>query len=323
MKKTWMTLGLSAALLAGCGSEEADAPETTNEENATEETATEKTAAFPVTVTGADDQEVEVEAVPKRIVTLAPSNTEIAYELGLGEEIVGVSDNDTYPEDVQNKEKVGGMEFNVEKIISLEPDLVLAHDSAGAAAETGVQQLRDAGIDVLIINNADSIDQMYKSVELIGEATGTTAEAETEVEELKAGFAALEEKAASIKDEDVKSVFFEVDPTLYTAGNGTFLNEIFDLVNVENTMADQEGWPQVTEEAVIEKNPDVILLNYGSYVENAVDGVLTREGWENVNAVKNKEVVEVNADITSRTGPRLVEGAESIAEAVYPDVFAQ
>ena len=319
MNKTWITLGLSAALLAGCGEEKEDQAEKATEESKGQE----ETASFPVTVTGADDQKVEIEEVPERIVTLVPSNTEIAYELGLGEEIVGVSDNDTYPEDVQNKEKVGGMEFNVEKIINLEPDLVLAHDSAGAAAETGIQQLRDAGIDVLVVNNADSIEEMYKSFELIGEATGTTAEAETEVKELKAGFAALEEKAASIKEEDVKSVFFEVDPTLYTAGKGTFLHEIFELINVENTMADQEGWPQVTEEAVIEKNPDVILLNYGSYVENAVNGVLTREGWENVNAVKNKEVVEVNADITSRTGPRLVEGAESIAEAVYPDVFAQ
>lgn len=318
MNKTWMTLGLSAALLAGCGSEEAETPETTNDQEPQEESGT-----FPLTVTGADDQEVEIEAAPERIVTLTPSNTEIAYELGLGEEIIGVSDNDTYPEDVQTKEKVGGMEFNVEKIISLNPDLVLAHDSAGAAAETGIQQLRDAGIDVLVINNADTIDEMYNSFELIGEATGTTAEAETAVKELKANFAALEEKAASIKEEDVRSVFFEVDPSLYTTGSGTYLNEIFELINVENTMADQEGWPQVTEEAVIEKNPDVILLNYGSYVEKAVDGVLTREGWDNVNAVKNKEVIEVNADITSRTGPRLAEGAESIAEAVYPDVFAE
>ncbi|WP_046174734.1 ABC transporter substrate-binding protein [Domibacillus indicus] len=318
MSKKWVTFGLAAALLAGCGSQEAEEPAQTSEQAATEETA-----AFPVTVTGADDQKVEIEEEPKRIVTLVPSNTEIAYELGLGEEIVGVSDNDTYPEDVKNKEKVGGMEFNVEKIISLEPDLVLAHDSAGAAAETGLQQLRDAGIDVLVVNNAASIDEMYQSFELIGEATGTTAEAEAEVEEMKAGFAELEEKAASIKEEDAKSVFFEIDPTLYTAGGDTFLNEIFDLINAENTMADQEGWPQVTEEAVIEKNPDVILLNYGSYVENAVDGVLTREGWENVNAIKNKEVVEVNGDITSRTGPRLVEGAEAIAEAVYPEVFAK
>ena len=320
MKKTWITLGLSAALLAGCGGGNEEAANTANEDKAEKET---ETADFPVTVTGADDQEVEIDAEPKRIVTLTPSNTEIVYELGLGEEIVGVSDNDTYPEDVKTKEKVGGMEFNVEKIISLKPDLILAHDSAGATAETGIQQLRDAGIDVLVINNAATIDEMYKSFEMIGEATGTTAEAETAVKELKAGFADLEKKAASIKEEDEKSVFFAIDPTLYTAGNGTFLNEVFDMLHINNTMAEQEGWPQVAEEAVIEKNPDVILINYGAYVENAVDGVLKREGWGNVNAVKNKEVFEVNGDLTSRTGPRLVEGAEAIAEAVYPDVFAQ
>src|SRR4051794_2309506 len=129
MKKSWLALGISAALLAGCGAEEETSKKNT-------ETKTEETAGFPVIVTGADGNEVEIEAAPKRIVTLTPSNTEIVYELGLGEEIIGVSDNDTYPEDVQTKERVGGMEFNVEKIISLEPDLVLAHDSAGAAAET-------------------------------------------------------------------------------------------------------------------------------------------------------------------------------------------
>lgn len=322
MKKTWITLGLSAALLTGCGGGNEESANTANKDKAEKETETE-TAAFPVTVTGADDQEVEIDAEPKRIVTLTPSNTEIAYELGLGEEIVGVSDNDTYPEDVKTKEKVGGMEFNVEKIISLKPDLILAHDSAGATAETGIQQLRDAGIDVLVINNAATIDEMYKSFEMIGEATGTTAEAETEVKELKSGFADLEKKAASIKEENEKSVFFAIDQTPFTAGNGTFLNEVFEMLHINNTMADQEGWPQVTEEAVVEKNPDVILINYGAYVENAVDGVLKREGWDSVNAVKNKEVFEVNGDITSRTGPRLVEGAEAIAEAVYPDVFAQ
>lgn len=318
MKKLWLAFGLSAALLAGCGEDKAETTKETTEENRSKE----KTAAFPVTVTGADDQKVEIDAAPKRIVTLVPSNTEIAFELGLGKEIVGVSDNDTYPEEVKEKEKVGGMEFNVEKIISLKPDLVLAHASAGEASETGIQQIRDAGIDVLVVNNAQSIEEMYKSFELIGKATGTQEKAETEIEEIKEGFAELEEKASAIGEEDVKKVFFEVDPTLYTAGSGTFLNEIFEIIRVENIMADQEGWPQVTEEAVIEKNPDTILVNYGFYVDNAVEGVLAREGWSNVNAIKNKEVFEVNADLTSRTGPRIVEGAESIAEAVYPDVFA-
>ncbi|OLN23662.1 ABC transporter substrate-binding protein [Domibacillus antri] len=317
MKKSWLALGLTMAILAGCGAEEADAPK----ENT--ETATEETAAFPVTVTGADDKEVEIEAAPERIVSLIPSNTEIAFELGLGNEIVGVSDNDTYPAEVKEKEKVGGMEFNVEKIISLNPDLVLAHASSAEGAEAGLQQLRDADIDVLVVNNAQSIDEMYESIELIGKATGTQENAEKEIDEIKAGLAELKEKASAIQEENVKSVFFEVDPTLYTAGNGTFLNEIFELINVENTMGDQEGWPQVTEEAVIQANPDTILINYGFYVDNPIEGVLAREGWENVNAIKNKEVFEVNADITSRTGPRIVEGAESIAEAVYPDVFAQ
>lgn len=323
MNTKWMTIGLSAALLAGCGSEEADAP-AENAENGTEaETEQEATAAFPLTVTGADGVEVEIEAAPERLVSLTPTNTEIAYELGLGEEIVGVSDNDTYPEDVNNKERVGGMEFNVEKIISLTPDLVLADNSAGDGAAAGFQQLRDAGIDVLVIDNVSTIDGMYDAFHLMGEATGTVAQADAEVEELKAGFAELEEKADAIPEEERKQVFFEIDPTLYTPGGDTYLHEIMDIVNAENIAAAEQGWPQMTEEAVIEKNPDVILVNYGAYVENAVDGVLSRPGWDSVTAVKEKAVYEMDADLTSRTGPRLLLGAEAIGEAVYPDVFAE
>lgn len=325
MNKKWMVMGLSAALLAGCGSEEADAPAEQTETGTGTEAEVEKeaTAAFPITVTGADGVEVEIEAAPGRIVSLTPTNTEIAYELGLGEEIVGVSDNDTYPEDVNNKERVGGMEFNVEKIISLTPDLVLADNSAGESATPGFQQLRDAGIDVLVIDNVATIDGMYEAFHLMGEATGTMAQADTEVEELKAGFAELEEKADTIPEEERKQVFFEIDPTLYTPGGDTYLHEVMDIVNAENIASAEQGWPQLTEEAVIEKNPDVILINYGAYVENAVDGVLSRPGWDSVTAVKEKAVYEMDADLTSRTGPRLLLGAEAIAEAVYPDVFAE
>ncbi|MCM3789186.1 ABC transporter substrate-binding protein [Domibacillus indicus] len=317
MKKTWITLGLSAALLAGCGGGEEKTADTAKENEPAKETA-----AFPVTVTGADNQKVEIEAAPERIISLMPSTTEIAFELNLGDQIVGVTDNDTYPEEVNEKEKVGGMSLNVEKILSLNPDLVLADISND---EKAISQIREAGIDVLVSSEAQSIDQIYTSFELIGEATGTQDEAQKDIEEVKEGLAEIQEKASQIKEEDKKNIYFEIgaSPEIYSVGNGTFINEVIELVGANNIMNTEEGWPKVSEEAVIAKNPDTILINYGAYEENALDGVLKRQGWESVAAIKNKEVFEVDGDLTSRPGPRIVQGAEQIAKAVYPDVFAE
>ncbi|OMP68081.1 ABC transporter substrate-binding protein [Domibacillus epiphyticus] len=319
MKKSWLALGLTAVILAGCGTEETGNSKKTDENT---ETAKEETAAFPVTVTGADKQEVEIEAAPKRIVTLMPSVTEIAFELNLGDQIVGVTDNDTYPKEVNEKERVGGMELNVEKVLSLNPDLVLADISTD---EKAITQIRDAGIDVLVSSEAKSIDQIYTSYELISEATGTQEEAQKDIETVKEGIAAIEEKASQIKEEDVKNVYFEIagPPEIYSVGKNTFINEVIELVGANNVMNTEEGWPKVSEEAIIEKNPDTILLNYGWYVENATEGVLKRQGWENIAAIQNNEVFEVDGDLTSRPGPRIVQGAEQIAEAIYPDVFAK
>lgn len=321
MNKTWMTLGLSAVLLAGCGSQEAEQPGAATEENSVQE----ETASFPVTVTDAEGTKVEIEDAPDKIVSLIPSNTEIAFELGLEKEIVGVSDYDNYPEQVTEKEKIGGMEFNVEKIIGLDADLVLAHASSAHNSKDGLEQLRDAGIDVLVVNDAQNFEQVYESVEMIGKATGKTEEAVEEVKEMKDVLASIEEKASGIKEEDQKSVYIEVSPApnLYTPGQNTFMNELIELIHADNAMDDQEGWAQVSEEAVIQANPDVIVTTYGYYTENAVDQVLARQGWSTIPAVKNKEVIDVNSDLISRTGPRIVDGAEALAEAVYPDVFAQ
>ncbi len=320
MKKSWVAFSLTAALLAGCGGEKADKPEDKEANKAAEETT-----AFPVTVTDAEGTKVEIEEAPDKIVSLIPSNTEIAFELGLGEEIAGVSDFDNYPQETAEKEKIGGMEFNVEKIIGLETDLVLAHASSAHNSKEGLQQLRDAGIDVLVVNDAQNFDDVYKSIEMIGKATGKTKEAKTEVEEMKEGLAEIEEKASQIRDEDQKSVYIEASPApdLYTTGKNTFMQEMIDLIHADNVMKDQEGWIPVSEEAVIQANPDVIVTTYGYYTENAVEQVVAREGWSSISAVKNKEVVDVNSDLVTRTGPRLVEGAEALAKAVYPDVFAQ
>ena len=320
MKKLYsllFVLMLIIGTLAGCGEKK----EQVKEENKTNvETKTEQ-AAFPVTVKDALNNDVVIDKKPEKIVSLMPSNTEIAYALGLGEEVVGVSDFDNYPEDVTKKEKIGGQEINLEKIIALKPNLVLAHASTAHNSDAGLKQLRDAGITVLTVNDAQNFDQVYESILMVGKATGEDKKAEELVTGMKDKLAEIKEKAAGIKDK--KKVFVEVSPApdIFSPGNKTFMNEMLTTINAENITADQEGWTKVDQEAIIKRNPDVILTTYGYYLENPAQQVLTRKGWENVNAVKNKQVIDVDSDRVTRSGPRIIEGVEDLAKAVYPEVF--
>ncbi len=322
MKKLYSLLFsmlLAAGILSGCGDSAAEPEKDNGSSTEQTETETEK-AEFPVTITDAAGEEVVIEEKPEKIVSLIPSNTETAFALGLGEEVVGVSDFDNYPEETADKEKIGGMEFNVEKIISLAPDLVLAHASSAHNATAGLQQLKDSGIAVLVVNDAQSFEQVYESIEMIGTASGAKEEAEEVIAGMKEKIEAIKEKAAAVTEK--KKVFVEVSPApeIYSPGKNTFMDEMLTMINAENIVK-EEGWPKVDPEAIIKENPDVIISTSGYRNEDAVAEVLAREGWQDVNAVKNKQVFSVDSDTVSRSGPRLAEGVEEFAKAVYPDVF--
>src|SRR5699024_7325334 len=146
-------------VLSGCGASSENEKVNDTDNDKTEKT--EENADFPVTVTDANGDEVTIDEEPENIVSVIPSNTEIAFALGLGDQIVGVTDNDDYPKEVEDIDKVGGMELNVEKIISLDPQLVLAHQSN---EEKGLEQIKDAGIPVLVVGDDNSFDEVYDSL---------------------------------------------------------------------------------------------------------------------------------------------------------------
>lgn len=328
MKKCYLPLFLlllfTSLMLAGCGSNEAPTQEdNTNKEATEEKTDQVEQATFPVTITDATGEEIVIESKPERIVSIIPSNTEIAFELGLGEEIVGVSDYDNYPAETAEKEKVGNMELNIEKIIALEPDLILSHASRVEGSAESFQQLKSIGINVLTVNDAQNFDQVYESFEMIGQATGKTEEANQLIKDMKENIEEIQTKAAEITDK--KSVFVEVSPSpdIFSTGKNTFMNEMLAIINAENIVDDLEGWVKVDQEAIIERNPDVIITTYGFYVEDPVAEVKGRDGWKDVTAVKNSHIVDVNSDAVTRTGPRLDEGVEELAKAIYPEVFNQ
>ena len=321
MNKFWKfgaTAGLAAFLMAGCG--ETVTPEK-DVETPAEPPKEVAEVEFPVTLTDAVGDEIVIDEEPGAIVSMIPSNTEIAYELGLGDKIVGVSDYDNYPEETADVEKIGGQEFNVEKIIGLQPYLVLAHESGLGVGDAGLQQLRDAGLDVFVVQNAASFDEVYESITTIGQATGTMEEAENIVSEMEAQVASIEELAATI--EEPKTVFLEVgsQPDIYTTGSGTFMDEMLTLINAKNVAGELEGWVSMDPEAIVAANPDVIITTEGDYVEDAVGQIKTRGGFAEVTAVKEEEVYSLNSDMLTRSGPRLTAGLMEMAQAVYPDVF--
>lgn len=321
MKKFWqlaLTSLMALSLLTACGQNDAQPKENTTDNTSVQE---EKATSYPITLTDVTGNEVTLEEAPKAIVSMIPSNTEILYALGLSEEIVGVSDYDNYPEEAASKEKIGGMEFNVEKIISLNPDLVLAHESALGTWDAGLQQLRDAGVQVYTVTNAETFDATYETIHEIGEATGKTEEATIIVEDMKAKIKEVQDKVAEVDTK--KKVLVEVspEPEIYTPAGNTIMNEMLGMINAENLVADLDGWIKIDPEEIVKRNPDVILTTYGNYTPDAVNLVLNRNGFSDVTAVKNKAVYDMDADLTGRMGPRLAEGLELVAKNVYPEAF--
>ncbi|WP_057914046.1 ABC transporter substrate-binding protein [Peribacillus muralis] len=319
MKKIFgliLVMLLTVGMIVGCG-------DTSNEGKEKQQTNHAQHDAFPITIKDATGEKVTIEEKPEKIVTLIPSNTEVVFALGLGDKVVGVSDNDNYPEETKDIEKVGGMEMNTELIVSMKPDLVLAHASSAHNSNEGLQQLKDAGIDVLVVNDAQSFKAVYESIDMIGQATGEHEKSKQIIADMKTKLKAISEKAKSIKEEDRKNVLVEVSPSpeIYTPGKNTFMNEMLTMIAADNAAADLDGWAKINEESMIAANPDVIITTYGNYTKDPVSDVTGRKGWQDVKAVKNVQVFDVNSDLVTRSGPRLIEGVEELAKSIYPNVF--
>lgn len=305
----------SAAIFAGCGT----APvEPTKVDTANSNPSGDK---FPVTLTDDAGKEVTIEQEPQRIVSIQTSHTEIAFALGLDDKIVGVSDYCNYPEEAKKKEKVGARDMNVEKILALQPDMVLATDYHQEKHADILEQFRQAGSKVIVIGSASSFEDAYRHMRMIAQATGTEQKAEDIIAGMNERLVAIKEKANTITQP--KKVWVEVSPApdIFTTGKATFLNEMLESIHAVNVAGDQEGWVKFTEEQIVHLMPEVIITTYGYYVENPADGVLKREGWQEVPAIKDQQVFDVDNDTVTRPGPRLIDGVETLAKLIYPETF--
>lgn len=342
MMKKWGQLtavsALFLALITACGANdeevnvneenEGTAEETVNNEdndaNEQENDANETSEAeFPVTVTDSTGEEVTIEEEPETIVSLLPSNTEIIFELGAGDRLIGVSEYCNYPAETADIDVVGAQDMDAELILSMEPDLALVQGYHHQNHSEILDQYEEAGIDVIVIGGGNSFEEVYDSIRLLGTVTGTSDNAESIVSDMETKLAEVQEQASDISEEDRKKVWVEVSPSpdIFTTGQGTFMHEMLEAIQATNAAEEEEGWVSLTEEEIVTLNPDVIITTYGYYVEEPAEEVLSREGWSDVSAVQNEKIYDVDNDTVTRPGPRLIEGVETLAKLVYPEVF--
>lgn len=304
------------AALAAC------APTATPQPTATSELPTAMPSPEPIVVTDSLGHELTLPATPERIVSLAPSNTEILFAVGAGDNVVGVTEYCDYPEEVQAIEKIGGFSaktISVEKVVALEPDLVVAGDESHRPVREALEQVN---IPVLSMS-ADTLEDVHANILLVGHVTGHETQAEQVVEDMKNRVQAVRETVAPIPEEERLTVFWEVfDEPLMTAGPATFNSQMIELAGGISIFGDLEGdYPQINAEEVIARNPDIIMSSDTHGEKLTQEQVADRPGWEQIDAVKNNRIHLIDGNIVSRPGPRLADAVEAIAAALYPERF--
>ena len=273
-------------------------------------------ASEAVTLTDMTGREITLDAPAERVVALTASDCEILYALGAGDLLVGRGEYCDYPAEVLDVPSVqSGYDTNIEQIIALEPQVLLM--STMAQTEEQVQQLEAAGVHV-VVSDAQDIEGTYTAINMIGELTGKQAEAASIVESMQKTFDEIRANAG----DGTKSVYFEVSPLqygLWTAGSGTFMDEIATMLGLTNCFADVTGWGEISEEQVLERNPDYIVTISMYYGEGPTpeEEILSRTGWENVTAVKDGKILNLQNNELSRPGPRLADGAKAMYDFVY------
>ncbi|UTR13876.1 ABC transporter substrate-binding protein [Salipaludibacillus sp. LMS25] len=320
--KQMSTVALLALVLTACGAAEENNGNTDNVNNDNNANETVE-GAFPVTVTDGVGQEVTIDETPETIASLLPSSTEIVFELGAGDRMIGVSEYCNFPEETADIQVIGAQDMDAELILSLSPDLLLVQEYHYQNHEDVLNEYEEAGIDVLVMGSAESFEETYDTIRMIGEATGTSDEAGQIVTSMEERLEEIREQAETIPEEDRQTVWVEVGPSpdIFTTGQDTFMHEMLEAINATNAAEEESGWVQFTEEEIVTLEPDVVITTYGYYIDSPEADVLARDGWSEVPAIQNERVYDVDNDTVTRPGPRLIEGVETLAKLVYPDVF--
>lgn len=327
MKKLLILLAAFAMLAAACGSDDNTTTEVGAADSAAATTAATTTAAPATTAaptteapattqSPADDVAVEMAAGhPQRIVSLSPTGTEMLFAIGAGDQVIAVDSFSYYPPEAPVTE-LSAFEPNIEAIASYEPDLVVLDFDPGDL----VSGLEALGIQTASVPAATTFDDIYAEIEMLGDVTGNEVGAAELVTAMKDSIAAA--VAAHDAGAGELTYYHEIDTTLFSLTSSTFAGQVYGLFGLTN-IADAEdadgsafGYPQLTEEYILESDPDLIFLADVLYEGQNLETVGSRAGWDTLSAVQAGNVVELNDDIVSRWGPRVVDYVEAVSAAL-------
>lgn len=301
--------------LVGCGN---------GETNSTTDTSTyngEATVEKPTK--DRSGEEISVPENVERIVVLAPSITETLMDLGCADKIIAI-DTQTKAYGYEGlSEDLPAFEMmapDTEQLAALKPDVIFISGMTAIGGTDLYADLKDMGICVISIPSSNSIEGVKEDIRFIADCVGKTEEGEQIVATMTEEIDKIADIGKTITDK--KKVYFEIAaaPNAYSFGSNTFLNEMIELIGAENILSDQEGWISVETESVISKNPDVILTSV-NYIEEPVNEILSRSGWEGVNAISNKQVYYIDNQSSSLPNENIVKALKEMAVAIYPDVY--
>ena len=260
------------------------------------------------TITDMHGREITLDAPATRVVALTAADCEILCALGAQDALVGRGEYCNYPADILDRPVVqSGANTNIEEILALQPQVVLMNDMAQSTEQ--IEQLERSGVRV-VVSDATDIEGVYTAIRMIGALMGRDAQAEALVSDMQAAFADIAARCGQTG----KTVYFEVSPLqygLWTAGSGTFMEELAGICGLTNAFADVQGWAQISEEQVLARDPDIIVTNAMAWGDGPtpVEEIMSREGWQSLKAVQSGCVFSVDPDSISRPGPRLVDAA--------------
>ena len=274
---------------------------------------------YPLTIIDDTGTTVTIPQEPQRIISTAPSNTEILFDLGLQEKIVGITNYCNFPEETKNIEKIGEISpLNFEKIISLNPDLILAY--AGFQLKE-IPRLRELGLNTIVLEPL-TLEDTFKSVEMIANVCGIPDKGSLLVDNLTQRVNIIKSKVSNIPISAQPKIFVGgTSETIFTPGAGTLFNELITLAGGQNIAACLSFWKQINPEFVAQAEPDIIIIPVGVMNQGEESkiksNVSQRPGWSNIPAIKNHKIFIVNEDLFYRAVPRLMDGLELLYGIFY------
>jgi len=313
-----LTLGLlilaaTALIAAACSDDDDDSASQAQSDQTVGSTAD---AAFPFTFTDSADVEVTLQAPARRIVSYSPGATEILFAIGAGDQVIAADEFSDFPAATKALERVAYSDPDPERALTLDPDFLIMTSRQVEQAP----QFRRAGLNVALLLEPESLDGVIENIRLLGRVTGNVDQANALADDMRTRIDAVI-ATISGSDDAAPVVLYELTNDLYTAGPDTFIGGMLTLLGARNVAQGATSpFPQLTAEAVIDADPNVVLLTDAEFGES-FETVAARPGWSGVSAVVDQRVFPLDPDLVNRPGPRIVDGFETMAALLYPDLF--